>query len=66
MTLETIHATVDPPLPPEPPIEPEPLSDATWFLSVGGYVDRDFRDQCLREVYYQNSASSLRPTGSTW
>jgi hypothetical protein len=54
MTLETIHATVDPPLPPEPPIEPEPLSDATRFLSVGGYVDRDFRDQCLREVYYQN------------
>jgi hypothetical protein len=51
--------TIDDALPPIDPISPESLldhaemSDATRHLCVGAYVDDQFRDRCLREVYYQ-------------
>ena len=54
MSLEVIDLDLVDPEPPELPSgDPERVSDATRYLCAGAYLDPEFRDRCLREVYYQ-------------
>jgi len=45
--------TVEPPAPAAPDELAEGPTTATRYLCVGAYVDPQFRDRCLREVYHQ-------------